>query len=180
MANTTPVACYSGFAQALHWLIAIAVFGMFFVGLTLDGAPRATKVWWVNLHTCVGLVLFAFVLYRLYYRIGHKPPPLPEDTSDLVRKLGAASHHLMYFFLIALPIVGVVAAVWHARAFDFGLLKLDFGVANTKSVYEPAEELHKYLAFTFMGLVGLHFLASLWHHFLQKDGMLWRMLPGGK
>ena len=178
--STLSIARYTGFAQFMHWLIALTIFGMFALGLTLDGAPRATKTWWVNIHTCVGHVLFAFVLYRLFYRISHTPPPLPAGASDLVRRLGTASHHLMYLFLIAIPIVGIVAAVWHARVFDFGLFQVNFGVANTKSIYEPAENIHSYLVFTFMGLVVLHFLASLWHHFFQKDGMLWRMLPGGK
>ncbi len=179
-ANVATINRYSCFAQAMHWLIALVIFGMFALGLSFDSVPRGTKTWWVNIHTTVGLVLFAFVLFRLFYRIGHKPPPPPQGTSDFIRKAGAASHHLMYLFLIVIPIVGVVAYVWHARVFDFGLFKIDFQVANAKSVYEPAEDLHKYLVFTFMGLVALHFLASLWHHFIKKDGMLWRMIPGGK
>ena len=179
MNKALPIARYSGFAQALHWTIAVVIFGTFTLGLLFESIPRATRPWWINLHT-VGLFLFALVLFRLFYRVGHKPPPAPEGTSDLVRRAGTASHHLMYLLMIAIPIVGIVAYVWHARVFDFGLFKLDFGVANTKSIYDPAEQIHKYLGFTLMGLVGLHILASLWHHFFQKDGMLWRMIPGGK
>ena len=169
---------YSTLAQALHWIIALTVLGMFVLGLSFDSVPRGTKTWWGNIHTVVGLVLFALVLFRLFWRVGHKPPPLPEGTSDLVRISSTAMHHVLYLFMVVIPIIGIVAYVWHARVFDFGLFKLDFHVANTKTIYEPAEDLHKYLVFTLMGLVGVHFLAALWHQFIKKDGLILRMLPG--
>ena len=178
--GTDKIERYSGVAQALHWLIALMVFGMFALGLTLDGAPRATKTWWVNIHVVAGLSLFTLVILRLLWRIGHKPPPPVEGTGNLLRIAGTATHHLMYLLLIAGPIVGVVAYVWHARVFDFGFFELDFGVPITKSIYEPAENIHSYIIFTLMGLVALHFLAALWHHFVRRDGLLWRMLPGGR
>lgn len=171
---------YGGVAQALHWLVAIMVFCVFALALTLDNAPRATKAWWVNLHVVVGLLMFATVILRLFWRMGHKPPPPPEGTSDLLRIAGAAAHHLMYLLLVVGPVIGLVAYIWHARVFDFGLFTVNPGVPNTKSVYEPAEEIHKFMMFSLMGLVALHFLASLWHHFVKRDGLLWRMLPGGR
>ena len=171
---------YSGVAQTLHWVIALLVISMFVLGLSLDNYKGAEKLWWVNIHTTAGLVLFALVILRLFWRIGHRPPSMPEGTSDLVRVSGTSTHHLMYLLLFAGPIVGIVAYVWHGRVFDFGQFKVDLGVASTKTIYEPAEVYHKYLIFTLMGLVGLHVLASLWHHFIRRDGLLWRMLPGGR
>ena len=67
---------------------------------------------------------------------------------------------------------------WHARVFDFGFFKLDFGIANNKAVYDPMEQVHKNLAFLLIGLVVLHALAALWHQFIKRDGLLWRMWPG--
>ena len=174
--DSRPVA-YSSVAMALHWIIAAFVIGLFTLGLSFDSIPRASRPWWINLHTLFGMLLFVLVLVRLAWRIGHPPPPLPDEISPLLRKLSTAMHHTIYLILIAGPIVGMVAYVWHARVFDFGLFKLDFGVANTKSVYEPAEEIHKALAFLLIGLVVLHGLAALWHHFVRRDGLLWRMLP---
>lgn len=171
---------YTGAAQALHWIIALTIFGMFTLGLLFDSIPRNTRQWWINLHTVTGLFLFALVLFRLFWRIGHKPPALPEGSSDFVRISSSAAHHTMYLLMIAIPVSGMIAYIWHAKAFDFGLFKLDFAVANNKPVYDPAEQFHKYMGFVLMGLVALHILAALWHHFLKKDGLLLRMMPGGK
>ena len=179
MQNVTVSRRYDGGAQILHWLIAVLILGMFTLGILFDDIPRATRQWWINLHTVTGLFLFGLVLFRLFYRVRHTPPQQPKGTSELIRKLGAASHHLLYFMMIVIPIIGFVAYVWHGRVFDFGLFQLNFGVVSNKGVYDPAEQIHKYLAFTLMGLVGLHILASLWHHFIQKDGLLFRMMPGG-
>ncbi len=169
---------YDTVAQVLHWLIALMIFGMFTLGLLFDSFPRASKTWWVNIHTCFGLVLFALVLFRLFYRIGHKPPALPPETSDLVRKSSSALHHTFYLLLVVLPVIGIVAYVWHGRAFDYGLFKLNFGVAANKGIYEPAEVFHQYLGYALMGLVAVHILAAVWHHWIRKDQLISRMMPG--
>ncbi len=169
---------YTRLSQWLHWLIALMVFIMFALGLAFDSIPRAARLWWINLHTTFGLVFFALVLLRVFWRMGHAPPPLPAGSNPFVRKSSTVMHYLLYVLLIAIPIVGIVAYIWHARVFDFGIFKLDFGVTNTKSIYDPAEALHKYLAFSLIGLVAVHLLAALWHHFIKRDGLLWRMWPG--
>ena len=35
------------------------------------------------------------------------------------------------------------------------------------------------LAYCLFGLAALHALAALYHHFVRRDGVLLRMLPGG-
>ena len=77
------------------------------------------------------------------------------------------------------PDFGFVAFVWHGRAFDYGLARLNFGVASNRAVFEPAEEVHQVLAYCLFGLAALHAAAALYHHFVRRDGVLVRMLPGG-
>ena len=178
--NSTVPARYTGTAQALHWIIALTIFGMFTLGLLFESIPRNTRQWWINLHTVTGLFLFALVLFRLFWRIGHKPLALPEGSSGFVRASSAAVHHTMYLLMIAIPVSGIIAYIWHAKVFDFGLFQLNFGVPNNKSVYDPAEQFHKYMGFVLMGLVALHFLAAIWHQLIKKDGLLLRMMPGGR
>ena len=175
-----PARRYSGFAQTMHWLIALTIFCMFTLGLLFDDFPKGAKTWWVNIHVTTGLVLFALILARLLYRARNNPPPPPAGLSDVVRKAGTASHHLMYLLMVVIPIDGIVAYVWHGRIFDYGLFQIDFHVPANRAVYPKAEDIHGYLAYILMGLVTLHVLATLWHQFIRKDGLIWRMLPGGK
>jgi cytochrome b561 len=52
----------------------------------------------------------------------------------------------------------------------------------TRSVAHPYHEVfetaHIWLAWGMIGLVPLHILAALYHHFVRRDNALLRMLPG--
>ena len=88
-------------------------------------------------------------------------------------------HHLLYALMLVIPLIGIVAYVWHGRVFDYGLFQLNFGVAMNRGVFHPAEFVHQWLAYALFGLAGLHAAAALYHHFVRRDGILMRMLPGG-
>jgi superoxide oxidase len=81
--------------------------------------------------------------------------------------------------MVLIPIFGFVAYVWHGRAFDYGFAQLNFGVASNPGVFHPAEEVHQVLAYCLFGLAALHAAAALYHHFVRRNGVLLRMLPGG-
>ena len=86
-------------------------------------------------------------------------------------------HVLLYVLMFVIPILGIVTFIWHGRVFDFGLLRLDFGVPKNRAVFQPTELIHGYLAYALFGLATLHALAALWHQYVRRDGMLWRMWP---
>jgi cytochrome b561 len=51
-------------------------------------------------------------------------------------------------------------------------------VAVDKEFAKQIKELHEISAFALMGLALLHIGAALKHHFIDKDGLVSRMLPG--
>jgi len=168
---------YDSVAMSLHWIVAAFVMFVGALGLGLDLIPRAIRPFWINLHTSVGFVMFGFILLRVLWRLGHPAPPPNPGWSRSVVLLSQATHFAFYGLMLVLPVVGIVAYVWHGRAFDFGLFKLAFGVASQKGIYEPAEELHQLLAYALMGLVALHIAGALWHHVVARDGIFARILP---
>lgn len=171
---------YDSTAIHLHWILAILIGAQFAFGLLLDKWPNATKLYYVNLHFMSGFLILALLLVRLGWRATHTPPPLPDDVDAFSRKASTPTHWLMYLILLALPVAGVIAAVWHARVFNFGLFAIDFGVKNNRAVYPLFEDIHGYLAYAIIGLACLHALAALWHHFIRRDGVLLRMWPGSR
>ena len=60
----------------------------------------------------------------------YKPPDLPPDIGEFDRRFSLAAHHLLYALMVLIPIFGFVAFVWHGRAFDYGLARLNLGVAS--------------------------------------------------
>jgi cytochrome b561 len=173
------VARYGSTAVAFHWAVAALVVFLGALGLLFGAIPKESRLFWINIHACVGLVYFALVIARLLWRTSHKPPDLPPDIGALDRRFSLAAHHLLYALMVLIPAFGLVAYVWHGRAFDYGFARLDFGVASNRDVFLPAEEVHQALAYCLFGLAALHAGAALYHHLVRRNGVLLRMLPGG-
>jgi cytochrome b561 len=171
---------YGSTAVAFHWAIAALVVFLGTLGVLFDDIPKESRPFWINVHGCVGLVYFALVIARLVWRTSHKPPDPPPDIGEFSRRISGAAHHLLYALMVLIPIFGIVAYVWHGRAFDYGFAQLNFGVASNPQVYHPAEDVHQLLAYFLFGLAGLHAAAALYHHFVRGDGVLLRMLVGGR
>jgi cytochrome b561 len=87
-------------------------------------------------------------------------------------------HWALYALLFVTPLIGVVTFVYHGRIFDFGLFRIDPGIAKNRAIFHPTEDVHGYLAYAIFGLAGLHAGAALWHQFYRRDGLLARMWPG--
>lgn len=171
---------YGAGAIALHWIMAALVVVVGVLGLLHDSWPRATQSWWINLHAVLGLLLWVLLSARFWWRHVHPPPELPARMGALARRLSYPVHLMLYLLLFVTPILGIVTFIWHGRAFDFGLFKLDFGVAKNRAIFHPTEDIHGYLAYTLFALVGVHVLAALWHQFVRRDGMLQRMWPAAR
>ncbi len=165
-------------AIALHWSMALLIVVVGVLGLLHDSWPRATQAFWINIHAMIGLIVLALVIARVWWRRTHRPPDLPPHIGEFSRRLSYPVHILLYVLLLIIPLVGIVTFVFHSRVFDFGLFKLDPGVKMDRAIFHPTEDLHGYLAYALFALAGLHAAAALWHHFIQRDGVLLRMWPG--
>ena len=171
---------YSPLAMTLHWVMAALILFALVHGLLLDDWPRDSKVASINIHAQSGLLVLVLLMARIWWRRRHAPPPLPPQVSEFSRRAAHPVHMLIYVLMLAVPIVGIVAFVWHARVLDFGLFAINFVVKSNGAVFHPAEDIHLWLTYTLLALVGGHAAAALWHHFISRDTVLLRMLPGSR
>jgi cytochrome b561 len=174
---TMPATRYSPVAMSLHWIMAALILFSGIVGLLLDDWPKASKLLWINIHAQVGLLVLVLLIARIWWRRTHTPPELPPDVSEISRRVSHPAHLLIYAVMLVTPLVGIVAFVWHARVFDFGLFAIDFGVKSNAPVFHQAEDIHLWLTYGLLALVAGHAVAALWHHFISRDTVLLRMLP---
>jgi cytochrome b561 len=168
---------YTQGAMALHWIMAVLIVAVGVLGLLHDSWPRRSQAFWINLHALIGLLVWVLIVVRLWWRLTHPPPALPPETGVLPRRLSYAAHLLLYVLVFVIPLVGIVTFVWHGRAFDFGLFRVDFGVRSNRAIFHPTEDVHGYLAYALFALIGIHVLAALWHQFVWRDRLLQRMWP---
>jgi cytochrome b561 len=168
---------YTAVAVSLHWIMAALILFAGVFGLLLDDWPKGTRLFWINIHAQVGLLILVLLMARIWWRRPHMPPELPPEVSQISRRVADPAHLLIYALMLVTPIVGIVAFVWHARVLDFGLFSIDFGVKSNGPVYHQAEDIHLWLTYGLFALVAGHVVAALWHHFISRNSVLLRMLP---
>lgn len=178
-----PTLRYSRIAITLHWVLALALVGIFVMGnymSDLPFSPQRLKLY--NWHKWAGITILTLSTLRLLWRATHRPPDLPGRiiSSMPTWQLHAyrATHGVMYALFFAVPLMGW--AYSSAAGFPvvvFGVLPLPDFVPASKALAETLKPLHGLLAYSLALLVVLHVAAALKHHWIDKDGLLQRMLP---
>lgn len=175
--NTTH--SYGSSMKFFHWLIAILVIGMIIFGFCLDSfTDKSTKIFFIQLHKSIGLTILALMLMRLIWRWLNISPKLPSSMPWWERFLARLVHILLYIVVFMMPLSGWLASTagGHATNF-FWLFRVNApGIAQSKTLAQCIFDFHIYGAWILIGLLTLHTLASLKHHFLDKDDVLTRML----
>ncbi|MFC7409161.1 cytochrome b [Hydrogenophaga atypica] len=184
MSDIQPVARYSRVAVLLHWVLGLALIAMFGMGLymaDLPFSPQRLKLY--NWHKWAGVGILLLSALRLAWRLTHRPPELPEAVAGRMpvwqRVAHHATHHALYLLFFAVPLLGW--AYSSAAGFPivwFGAVQLPDFVPVSESLAEVLKPLHKFSAFAMAALVLMHIGAALKHQWLDRDGLLTRMLPG--
>lgn len=170
---------YSTIAIVFHWLIALMIIGAFTMGLVMaDMNPSPTKLRYYSWHKWAGVTILALASLRLLWRLGHAAPAYP-DTMPGWQKLAAdASHGLLYVLMFAVPLSGYfyTLAAGYPVVY-FGLFELPVLIARNDELKTVLKEVHFWLNMGLASAVGLHVAAALKHHFIDRDGMIKRILP---
>ncbi|MBU6504341.1 MAG: cytochrome b [Betaproteobacteria bacterium] len=168
---------YSSTAITLHWLIALMIAVAFLVGLyvaDLELSPWKLKV--LTWHKWTGVTIFLLVLFRILWRLSHRPPEMPAGMSDLMKKLAHLTHLAIYLLMVIVPILGWLhSSAAGVSVVYFNLITLPDLVGKDKALSHLFGELHENGAWALVGLVGLHVAAALKHQLVDKDNLLARM-----
>ncbi|MCY1404662.1 hypothetical protein D3C76_1290620 [compost metagenome] len=162
-------------ARLLHWLMAILILTMLFVGVSMvaDLSPRHTLL--ISLHKAIGMALFVLVLVRIVVRLSLGSPPLPSDMPAAQRLAAKASHLLLYALMLAMPLIG-----WGMLSAGGYPLALNLPPLLPQDIerYAQLRVAHSWLAYLLFATVLLHLAAALVHGLVRRDGVLRSMWPG--
>lgn len=177
---STQITRYGGVAQLFHWLIAALIFVMLGLGYYMEDLPLGTqKLELYGIHKSTGLTIALLAALRLLWRLFHPPPPLPATMQPWERKAAVAVHWLLYLMLFVQPLVGFLQS--NAANFPvvlWGMVPLPPLIGPDEPVSETLIGVHTVGGNFLAVLVILHIAAALRHHFVLKDDVLRRMLPG--
>jgi len=166
---------------ALHWVIAFGIFTAFGVGLYMTDIPGITpaKIRLINWHKWLGVTLFLLVSLRMFIKLSNKSPKYPAHWGHRSIFLAKTGHIALYLMMFAVPVLGYLNSlaagypvVW------FGVIPLPVVIGKDAHLKELFHELHEWFAWGLMTLVAGHVLMALKHHYLNREGILGRMIPG--
>lgn len=172
---------YTTVAIVLHWLLGLAIFAMFAIGIYMSDLPFSPlRLKLYNYHKWAGITFLILSVLRLLWRLLNQPPALPKAIAQAMpnwqTKIYHATHYALYALFFAVPLIGW--AYSSAAGFPivlFGVLPLPDFMAVDKEFAKQIKELHEISAFALVGLALLHMGAALKHHFIDKDGLIGRM-----
>lgn len=173
----TPATRYSTGAILLHWLIAALLIANLLLAFVLMEGSRTL----FPIHQSIGIVVLLLTLVRIGWRVTHPVPALPATLAVWERMVARITHAGFYLLLLALPLLGWAAASSGKRGTGalFGVIPwFDLPVPRVHDLHEAFGEAHELAAYLTLALVALHIAGALKHQFLDRDGVLARMLPG--
>jgi cytochrome b561 len=167
-------------AKLFHWVMAALILAQIALGLmAANWRLSPTKIELFFWHKSTGMLILALVGLRILWRLANPTPELPADMAGWERAAARLSHLLLYALMIALPVTGwIVNSASNVPFRIFWLIPLPAIVAPDKSTADLFERVHGGL-FALLALVLVaHIGAALWHHFVKRNTVLVRMLPG--
>ncbi|TAJ77622.1 MAG: cytochrome b [Gallionellaceae bacterium] len=172
---------YTNTAIALHWLVALLVFAAFPLGMYMHDLPLSpTKLQLYSYHKWLGMSVLVLAVLRAVWRATHEPPALPDTMPRWQKVASAATHQFLYVLLFVIPLSGwLMSSAKGFKTVWLGVLPLPDLVGKDKALGDMLGSLHESFNYMLLALVVLHIAAALKHRFIDRDGVMERMWPGG-
>ncbi|MDQ7968955.1 MAG: cytochrome b [Oxalicibacterium faecigallinarum] len=171
---------YSLPAIALHWLIALAIIGTFFLGWTMADIPgiTPTKLKYYSWHKWAGVTIFGLACLRLLWRLTHQPPAYDRNMPQWQQNAAHGAHALLYFLIFAIPLTGYFYSLAAGIPVTYlGIWPMPVWIGPDAELRNILKLAHYWLNMLLLGVFVLHVLAVAKHQFIDRDRTLQRMLP---
>jgi len=169
---------YGVVSITMHWLVAVAVVGLFALGYWMVGLTYYSS-WYRTapyLHKSIGLLLLALMVVRVFWRFLNSGPAPLASHGKLTRMATKVGHGALYLGLFAVMISGYLISTADGRGISvFGWIEVPALITSIPDQEDLAGLVHEYLAWGLVIFSGLHALAALKHHFIDRDPTLKRM-----
>lgn len=168
---------YDRATLCFHWITALLVIEQWVGAQLIDdfakGFPRVAAR---SVHITFGFILGVVLIARILWR-GTGGRHLPPADRGFLHVIAKGTHYLLYALLATIVPVGIFL-VWVQGDSYFGLFSVPTFPGADKILRHTVGEIHEWLANTILIVAGLHALAALFHHYVWRDDVLRRMLPG--
>ena len=142
--------------------------------LGIPKQPVGPRVDAFNLHKSIGMTIFALMVVRILWRIGHPPPPLrgvPRWQVSAAR----GNHVLLYAALVIQPLAGYLGSEFSGFPVKFFSVTLPGWAGKNAMMKDLMSTVHLVTSWVIAAAVIVHVGAALKHAFVNRDAVLARM-----
>lgn len=173
---------YGSLAKWLHWLIAIGIFALIYLGLEQSGMERGPDRSEIRaLHGSIAMLVLVLMTIRLAWRFMNEVPAHPDGMPGWQRAAAALVHWGIYIAVFVQLSAGALIVGTGGRPLPFfGLFSVPLPIAENHDNHEFWEEIHEFTWKIIAVLLVLHVLAALYNHFVAKNDVLRRMTASAR
>ncbi len=171
--------CYGWPIIGLHWLMAAAIFGLYFLGLYIidlsyyDPNYKTLPHW----HRSAGMLVLLALGLRLLCRCADRSPRALPGHSRVTRLMTRTAHALLYLLMLAALASGYFMSTADGRGVAvFNWFTVPALPVELHHQADRAGRVHYWSSTALIALSCIHALAALKHHFIDKDATLTRIL----
>jgi cytochrome b561 len=170
---------YAPMSKTLHWVMALLVLGLIPAGVVMVNIGEgAVQNLLFDLHRSTGVLVFALALARVCVRIARGAPAPAAGLTPFERVASAFVHYALYALLLAMPVIGwLMTSAYRVDVSVFWLFTLPHLVPQDEALFKIFQRAHFAGGAAMALLVLLHVGATLKHTLIDRDTVLWRMLP---
>lgn len=170
---------YGLVTKLLHWTIAVLILGLIWLGWYMVDLTYFDR--WYNeslsWHRSLGLTVLTLAVALILWKRVSPSPQLPGSISGFQRRAASAMHHLLLTLMVLIPITGYLVSTSAGKTIPFfGWFEVPALIPVSTWLRDLAIKLHFYLAYGIGVLAAGHAAAAIKHQFIDRDGVLARML----
>ena len=170
---------YGTTAKGLHWIVTVLILFMIPLGYIMEDFTKAPHHFYGNVHKSTGIIILALVIFRVVWRLTHKPPTYDSAVPKHVQIFAKAAHTAIYLAILIMPLSGWIMSTASNHPPHFlGWFTFPMpGIPLSSALSGIAHDFHNAFAWVIIVLVALHILAAFGHQCICKDKVLNRMMP---
>lgn len=173
---------WGSLAKALHWVIAIGVIALIYLGLEQAGMERGDEKSRIRfIHASIATVVLILMTARIIWRFMNETPAHPDNTTRVQRLVADIVHWGLYIAVFVQLLAGAMVSGTGGRGLPlFGFISIPLPIAKNEESHEFWEEVHEFAWKPLAALLILHVLGAIYNHFILKNDVLRRMTHGVK
>ncbi|WP_280638118.1 cytochrome b [Shimia sp. R11_0] len=167
--------------RSLHWGVGLGMILLIGLGLYMS-ENRLFALY--PIHKSLGVLLFAFILFRVVVRLRQGWPAHISQGAAWERKLALITHWILIAGTLVLPLSGILDGVMAGRGLSvFGLELIGANLSDegqrlaiSEGISDLAGTVHGFAGKFLVGVIALHVVGAFKHHVIDRDATLRRML----